>query len=127
MQGERIEKERAQLKLQQEAEEAARIQAEEAEEEDAPIYRKPRTVSLHLLSLSLSLPAASSVQLDLILLPIPLAGLRLTPHTELGDNDSIKLKTPQKVESTPFPNRSNEAREKRRKERERRIREREGQ
>ena len=53
MQGERIEKERAQLKLQQEAEEAARIQAEEAEEEDAPIYRKPRTVSLHLLSLSL--------------------------------------------------------------------------
>jgi hypothetical protein len=68
-----------------------------------------------------------SVQLDLIRLLILPAGLRLTPHTELGDNDSIKLKTPQKVESTPFPNRSNEAREKRRKERERRIREREGQ
>lgn len=51
MQGERIEKERAQLKRQQEAEEAARIQAEEAEEEDAPIYRKPRTTFLHLLSL----------------------------------------------------------------------------
>jgi hypothetical protein len=43
VQGERIEKERAQLKRQQEAEKAARIQAEEAEEEDAPIYREPKT------------------------------------------------------------------------------------
>jgi hypothetical protein len=50
VQGERIEKERAQLKLQQEAEEAARIQAEAAEEEDAPIYRKPKTTFLHLLT-----------------------------------------------------------------------------
>ena len=51
----------------------------------------------------------------------------MTPHTELGDNESIKLKTPPKLESTPFPNRNNEAREKRRREREKRIREREGQ
>lgn len=50
VQGERIEKERAQLKRQQEAEEAARIQAEEAEEEDAPIYRKLQTTFLHLLA-----------------------------------------------------------------------------
>jgi hypothetical protein len=50
VQGERIEKERAQLKLQREVEEAARIQAEEAEEEDAPIYRKPKTTFLHLLA-----------------------------------------------------------------------------
>jgi hypothetical protein len=50
-------------------------------------------------------------------------GLRLTRHTQLGDNTSIR--TPPKLESTPFPNRSNEARERRKREREKRIKERE--
>lgn len=52
----------------------------------------------------------------------PVYRLRLTRHTELGNNDDQKA---QMVESKPFPNRNVEARERRKRERERRIRERE--
>lgn len=140
VQGEAIQRERAEQQQQAEAESAAREQAGSLEmdgqavEEDAPVYRKLGspvsrchqllTFPLPLLPAPFLLPPPRSCY---ILLHRRYTGLRLTPHTELGDNDTIRLKTPPKLETVPFPNRNDAARERRRAEREKRIREREEQ